>query len=373
MRILFIVYIFVLHTEKQVAIIKFSCSLRDYPYPYCLTGIGTFDVFVTVSITMVESNYEKIKQKAAVSGIVPLINDIFGSNIVCDDAVMFGGQPIDDDLLKQIGDVVHEAMIRDDISLKEAREFMGVAYEYHTEIEPNRMESMITKGRKIAHDLLDEKESRNKVVDFCEKWGTKTVYIDSKEANKLFEERNPLFSYLGENIFPDFCRICGVRSKFSLCYDDTISQFAVTNRSFKTGDMELEVVLYPRLMTLRKRAVDALTTIAHEMHHCNQSQEFYRMKLQSKDDSYASVVDGKVSEVVVYSRLYSSENYFTLVNNPLEQEAHAVETAFEVSMEDFMKSPYGDRSDFIDSLVEPCDKGRKQEIVYRLDQKLHKR
>lgn len=50
-------------------------------------------------VMVMDYTYENVKNKIKISGVTNAVNEMFGSHITCDRAIMFGEKPIDDKLL----------------------------------------------------------------------------------------------------------------------------------------------------------------------------------------------------------------------------------------------------------------------------------
>lgn len=285
--------------------------------------------------------YEKVKKVASVSGIVPVINDMFGSNIVCDDAVMFGGQPIDDDLLRQIVKVVCDAVDRGEISRDQGKEIMGVAYEKHTVIDAERADRMIDKGSRLASEVLRHRNARKKALEFCDAWGMDKIEDFNLDVSRaLFNERKKALKILGKGLFPELCKMGELSITPELLFVDSkdTDSYAITKFVIRDGKLKTRIFFYLTDETVLSRdGVDVVSTLVHELHHCKQIEDTYNV-LMKRNEGRNIWGDEKKAEMMMYIRLSYSGTREAMLNNPVEQEAHSVDIAFNKAFREYFEN-----------------------------------
>ena len=291
-----------------------------------------------------EYEFDEIKNRMQTCGIVSVINNMFGSNIACEQAVMFGEKPVDDKLLAKITDVVYRAASEEKLSLDQAREVMGVVYEYHSEMDETRANKMAEKGRNFAHKAMKSHQLNTAMRKFCDAWGMFDEAESAADKNTLTERRkDALENVFKKEIVPAFIKIEGLNVKPAIKFDygtDDVN-YAVTEASFTEKGCDISVTFYFKDdALLEKDAVDWMAMFVHELHHCSQyqkmSKNFVRHGYWGFDNN------GKVDEMMMYPMLryaHANGHVAAEINNPMEQEAYAAERAFECSLRQFFDLP----------------------------------
>ena len=283
--------------------------------------------------------------KVRISGLLSEINQVFGSNLAYTPSSMFGDVPvIDDKLLYQIANVVYAAVSDSHISKEAGQEIMGSVYEYHSNINYDRAIRMTKKGEILAYKALKSSYIRNGILYFCKKWGS---FDNSAEAVEKTEKLRTRRMKLLQGVFkrklvPAFIKMEDLKTvpEISFVYMVGASgKIADTDSLIDSGKFSLKINFYVDENSLLKRdAVDWLSTLVHELHHCGQYQKFYDIRMKSDNYWCLPKQGGKVPEEVLYVRLkYVGNNQQAMLNSPLEQEAYTVQTAFDNSVRDFLK------------------------------------
>ena len=308
--------------------------------------------------------YENIKAKIAQSGVVSVINGMFGSHLTCDSAVMFGEKPIDDKLLYEIGNVVCLAARDGKLTKDDVQAVMAPVYELHSKIDNYRFDTMVEKGRIEAYAALSNDKIRSDIDKFKQVWGDE-CFIESVNFAKYGNERRKALPFISNNILPEMFSVCGVYPEYEIETEKHTGQYA--NAWYVIKDSRLS--LFFRLFLTDKAcsqqtALELLATVAHELHHCSQDQNFYNIRVKTPCDYWCvSPLTGKIPAEVVWERALSADYPVARRRNPLEQEAYTVESAFKYCLNEYYNSDgNGERNSFVASLKKPFDEKTKGSI-----------
>ena len=307
-----------------------------------------------------------VAAKVESMGVVPAINNMLGTNITCDEDVLLCGKkdgngdfmvekPIDDKLLIKIGREVALAAKDGRITRAEAEAIMAPAYEWHYKIDPERFDSVIEKGRRLAYEMLSDEETRAKVDKFIDIWGN-SFYgdTDSEKAREAIEKRREAAALFSDELMPKFCKLCGVNPKIAVdTMEKNIDAVASANLdSIRFGKPHLSVVLYlDDTNNLARSAVDIISTSMHELFHCLQYKEYsdayakVNSKYSLKSDKWCTDDKGVIPERALWVMLVTNGKDFSYdadVNNPDEQEAYSVGETFAYVLRDYLTAETAD-------------------------------
>lgn len=320
----------------------------------------------------VEYTYESVKENIAVSGLVPTINKMFGSNIKCDSAAMFGDKPIDDNLLYEVANTVCLAVRRGDITREEAKAVVAPAYEMHSEIDPVRFDNMVSKGKNIVYQVLSDDKIRKDVDDFKQIWGDEALSLKDYERYSpyLIDKRRKTLPEFEAKILPDFFKVCGVYPSYKIDTQTASGDNAACFNSIENGQINLYVEFYfSDFPTVFQTALDLMSSVAHELHHCSQYQIFYNTRRQNRDYWCISQDGKRIPQEIIWERTNGSNYSLSAgLNNPLEHEAYTIQNTVGYFMEEYyLADSNSERRAVVESAKRPsCSLARKEMIEDRI-------
>ena len=249
-------------------------------------------------------------------------------------------------------------------------EVMAPVYELHSKIDNDRFDRMVEKGKTMAYKTLSDDKIRGDIDKFIQEWGSDYTFLPS-EYDKYVPKRQAIKPFLQNNILPDMFGVCGVYPRVVIEMEKDIGQYANSAYHIKYDDtgkklnLDLELVLFLTDSACAGRtATEALSTIAHELHHCSQFTDFYDIRMQNRTDFWCvSPSTGRIPQEVIWERSLCSDYPIARKQNPTEQEAYTVQGAFKYCLSRYCNADGGgERKSFVTSLKNPFDESQKDSI-----------